>query len=105
MATETSKIHIVSPSHADGDERESRSEGCPTLRAISHTLALFDAIDQGGLLEAMPELPADRARFQTAISLLDIMQQRLREAVGNPDHLISDECRCNGKEHCAPRFR
>jgi hypothetical protein len=29
----------------------------------------------------------------------------LREVVGNPDHLISDECRCNGKDHCGPRFR
>jgi len=102
---ETPKIHVVSPSHADGDELECSGEGCPTLRAISNTLALFDAIDQGGLLEAMPESPAERARFQTAISLLDIMQRRLRQAVGNPDHLISDECDCHGKEHCAPTFR
>jgi hypothetical protein len=69
---------------------------------FGEALAIFDAIDQGGLLEAMPEDPADRARFQTAISLLEIAQQTLREAVGNPDHPISDECRCDGKEHCAP---
>jgi hypothetical protein len=105
MATEISKLHAVPPSHADGDEFERESDGCPTLRAIGDTLAIFDAIDQGGLLGARPQAPADRARFQTAISLLDIMQRRLREAVGNPDHPISDECRCNGKEHCAPRFR
>jgi len=102
MSMESSKLHAVPPSHADGDEFERESDGCPTLRAIGEALANFDAIDQGGLLEAMPEDPADRARFQTAISLLEIAQQTLREAVGNPDHPISDECRCDGKEHCAP---
>jgi hypothetical protein len=104
MAMETSKIHAVPSSHADGGTYERDSEGCATLGAIGDALAIFDAIDQGGLLEATPEDPADQARFQTAITLLDIMQRRLRQAVGNPDHLISGECRCNGKEHCAPRF-
>ncbi len=104
MTMESSKIHVITQSHADGDEYASSDEGCATLHAISDVLAIFAAIDQGGLLEAMPEAPADRARFQTAISLLDIAHNTLRQAVGNPDHLISDECRCNGKEHCAPRF-
>jgi len=105
MTMETSKIHAIATSHADGDEfARDADERCPTLRAISEALAILDAIDQGGLLEAMPEDPTDRARFQTAISLLDIAQQTLRQAVGNPDHLISDECRRNDNGHCAPAF-
>lgn len=104
MTLETSKIHVIASSHADGEEFERSEEGCETLHAISDVLAIFAAIDQGALLEAMPEAPGDRVRFQTAISLLSIAQQTLRRVVGNPDHLISDECRCNGKEHCAPRF-
>jgi len=74
------------------------------LRAISDVLAIFAAIDHGELLSVLPGNPADRVRFQTAISLLGIAQNTLRQVVGNPDHLISDECRCNGNEHCAPRF-
>ena len=105
MTMESSKIHVLTPSHADGDEFERHDEGCATLHAISDVLAIFAAIDHGELLSVLPEAPADRVRFQTAISLLDIAHNRLREAVGNPDHLISDECRCNGKEHCGPRFR
>ena len=104
MTMETPKIHAIPSTPADGEEFARDDGGCATLRAISDTLAIFDAIDQGGLLEAMPAAPADRARFQTAISLLNIAQHSLRQAVGNPDHLISDECRCSGKEHCAPRF-
>jgi hypothetical protein len=104
MTMETSKIHVLTPSHADGDEFERSGEGCATLHAISDVLAIFAAIDQGELLAVLPEAPADRVRFQTAISLLGIAQNTLRQVVGNPDHLISDECRCNGKEHCAPRF-
>jgi hypothetical protein len=101
---ETSKIHVLTPSHADGEELEHSAEGCATLRAISEVLAIFAAIDHGELLSVLPEAPADRVRFQTAISLLGIAQNTLRQVVGNPDHLISDECRCNGREHCAPRF-
>jgi hypothetical protein len=105
MTMETSKIHVLVPSYADGDESEHTDEGCATLRAINDVLAIFAAIDHGELLSVLPEAPADRAKFQTAISLLDIAHSRLREVVGNPEHLISDECRCNGKDHCGPRFR
>lgn len=102
---EASKIHVLTPSHADGEESECTHEGCATLHAISDVLAIFAAIDHGELLSVLPEAPADRVRFQTAISLLDIAHSKLREVVGNPDHLISDECRCNSKDHCGPRFR
>jgi hypothetical protein len=93
MAMETSKIHVLTPSHADGEELERSSEGCATLRAIGDVLAIFAAIDHGELLSVLPEDPVERARFQTAVSLLDIAQNTLRQLVGNPDHLIS-----------APRF-
>jgi hypothetical protein len=82
--------------------QQGQPEGCGVLHAISDALAILDAIGQGGLLEALPECDEDHARFRTGLTLLDIMERRLREAVGNPDHLISDECRCNSHSHCGP---
>jgi hypothetical protein len=72
MIMETSKIHVLTPSHADGEEFERSADGCATLRAISDVLAIFAAIDHGELLAVLPEAPADRVRFQAAISLLGI---------------------------------
>ena len=100
MTIERSNVFEM-PSRGTGNE-EAPQEGCQVLRAISDALAILDAIGQGGLLEAFPECDEDHARFRTGIALLDIMERRLREAVGNPDHLISDECR--GHNHCGPRY-
>lgn len=102
MAIETSNIFEIAS--RESDDREHAHENCEVLRAISDALAILDAIGQGGLFEAMPEAEADRRRFQTGISLLDILEQRLRHAVGDPEHLNSDECRCNGRQLCTPRF-
>jgi hypothetical protein len=105
MVMEPSKLHAVPPSHGDGDEFELESDTCPTLGAINVALTMLAAINHGELLSALPEDPADRVRHQTAVSMLGIAENALRQAIGNPDHLISDECRCNGKGHCGPRFR
>lgn len=84
-------------------EQQEQPEGCNVSRAIRDALAILDAIGQGGLLEAFPECDEDHARFRTGLTLLDIMERRLREAIGNPDHLDSEECRCDSHHHGAPR--
>jgi hypothetical protein len=91
MAAETTNIFEISSRGAE--EILNRRERCGHLHAIKDALAILDAIGQGGLLEAMPEDEADRARFQTGIRLLDILEQRLRLALENPDALLSDEHR------------
>jgi hypothetical protein len=52
---------------------------------LRETLAVLDAICMGELLSAMPECEADRKRHQTAISLLDMLHDRLIEAVHDID--------------------
>ena len=51
------------------------------LTAIREALAMLDAIDLGGLLEALPESEEDRHRHQTGRTLLAMVEERLRRAV------------------------
>jgi hypothetical protein len=52
---------------------------------LRETLAVLDAICMGELLAAMPEHEADKKRHQTAVSLLDMLHDRLIEAVRDID--------------------
>jgi len=90
---EMSNVHTFAARDADTEQHDPTHESCGALKAIGDALAILDAIDHGGLFEALPEDASDRARFQTGISLLDILEQRLRQATGDPGQIDSDECR------------
>ncbi len=48
---------------------------------INDALAILDSIDEGELLSALPEHAEDRRRHQAAITLLTILEERLRRMV------------------------
>jgi len=62
-----------------------RGECCRSSDGIRDALAILDAIEQGGLLEALPELENDRRRHQTASTLLCILKQRLLESISEQE--------------------
>ena len=61
--------------------------------AIRDALAILDAIEQGGLLDALPELENDRRRHQTASTLLSLLKQRLLESIGDHETAVQGEGR------------
>jgi hypothetical protein len=82
----------LSPLHSvEMETTSSQDEACTMMSAIRDALAILDAIEQGGLFEALPEFDNDRSRHRTGITLIALMEQRLRQAVGNPKRVISGE--------------
>ena len=56
-------------------------ETCVSAKHIREALAIIDAINAGELLAALPALVDDRHRHQTAVSLLDLLERTLRQAL------------------------
>ena len=67
------------PQSADSPEKTAPDQP-PLLKAVCDALALLDAINQGDLLAALPASAIDRRRHQTGVSLLDLVETRLRAA-------------------------
>lgn len=70
---------------------------CGVMRAMRDALAILNAIEEGGLLDVLPEHENDRRRHQTGRTMLELLETRLRHAIAVPDGGVSGECRCNGK--------
>jgi hypothetical protein len=79
---------------------ESPEGGCKVMAAVRDALSLLYAIDQGMLLAELPENTEAIARHETGLVLLNMVEEKLREAVGNSGDVISGSCRCT--QHCAP---
>jgi hypothetical protein len=75
-----------------------RRPGLPALVVQS-----VHVIDQVRLAAELPQSDVDRGRLESVRFLLLIVETRLRTGVDDPDHLITEVCRCGGL-HCAPRF-
>jgi hypothetical protein len=67
---------------------------CAAMSAIRDAIAILDAIGQGGLFEALPESENERRRHVTGTTLLELLETRLRQTVG--DDSGSVDCRCGG---------
>ena len=64
-------------------EFEQSIESCAATRAIRDALAILDAISGAGCFEALPKSQTDRRRHTTGITLLELLETRLRQAVEN----------------------
>jgi len=58
-------------------------ESCVSAKRIREALSIIDAINAGELLGALPAAKADRHRHLTAVSLLDILEKSLRNALSD----------------------
>jgi hypothetical protein len=62
---------------------DAREEGA--MNAIREALAMLDAISYGELFAAVPASSHDRGRHQSGIVLLEVLRQRLKDALENSD--------------------
>jgi hypothetical protein len=53
----------------------------PRGKSVRQWLAIVQAINAGELLAALPESPYDRQRHQTAVTLLESLEEQLQEAL------------------------
>lgn len=67
---------------------------CMATSAIRDALAILDAIGQGGLFDGVPDSENERQRHLTGVTLLELLETRLRQAVGEEVHLGSVDCCC-----------
>ena len=72
-------------------------ETCIPARQIREALAIIDAINAGELLTALPASVNDYHRHQTAVSLLDLLEKTLRQAL-NEFPTKAGFCRAANKE-------
>jgi hypothetical protein len=66
---------------------------CAAMNAIREALAILDAIGQGGLFDAMPDSENERRRHATGVTMLELLEDRLRQA--SEAHGEAGDCRCN----------
>jgi hypothetical protein len=66
-------------------------ESCASAKHIRDALSIIDAINAGELLAALPASANERHRHQTAVSLLGIVEQTLRDAL-NAVPTVSQTC-------------
>ncbi len=64
----------------DPDAREENA-----MNAIREALALLDAISYGELFAAVPASPHDRGRHQSGTALIEVVRQRLKDALESSD--------------------
>jgi hypothetical protein len=92
----TRHFEMTDASNIINMERPAADGPCTVTNAIRDALAILDAIGQGGLFEGMPISESERRRHKTGVALLDLLEDRLRQAVGGETHLDSVDCRYGG---------
>ncbi len=72
-------------------------ETCVLTKHLHEALAILDAINAGELLAAVPVSADDRHRHQTALTLLDLLERTLRQALSETSN-DTDSDRAANKE-------
>jgi len=81
--------------HAVASRERPAEQDCQAMRAIRDALTILSAIEDGALLDALPEFEEDRRRHQTGKSMLDLLRERLRRDF-DEDAIANGRCRCAG---------
>jgi len=75
---------------------------CGAIERIREGIAILHAIDQGGLLEELPEDAGAQTRHEAAVTMLGILEERLRQALEREGDGGVATCTCKSQQSCRP---